>query len=299
MRNAIETINNIINTNLYLYPLKYCLVDSTKHPYKIDNTLAKPNNENDFVELEELLQNDKLETYAGVGISVQASKICAIDVDHCFSIPFDTNSEDERAKDIINRFKDIAYIEFSFSGTGLRVLFKEDLVDDYSIKFYIKNESKGIEYYQPAKSYRYVTITGRSIYNNELKFYNGSREILFKFLQDYMLKPKKENKEIKTTSTETRTLEQLMEVVKYYYFKDMIFQKNWFDKAPGSGKNESERDFALICFIFSNITQDKCLIKEIFEKSPFYNSKDYKHKNKWKYGEFRYYNYLYDKIKGI
>lgn len=296
MSNAIDTINNIINTNLYLYQLKYCLVDKTKHPYKIDNTLAKPNDENDFVELDDLLRNDKLDYYSGVGISVQASKICAIDVDRCFSIAFDKNSGDERAKDIIERFKEIAYIEFSFSGTGLRVLFKEDVIDNYSIKYYIKNESKGIEYYQPTKSYRYVTITGRYIYNNKIQYYKKTNEVLIKFLNDYMLRPIKEKKEIKTNFIETRTLEQLMEIVKYYWFKDTIFQKNWFDKAPGSGKNESERDFALISFIFENITQDKELLKQIFEKSPFYNSKDYKHKNKWSYGNFRYYNYLYDII---
>lgn len=297
MKNAIETINNIVNTKLYLYPLKYCLVDSMKHPYKIDNTLARPNNEDDFVDFDMLLQNDKLEYYSGVGISIQASKICAIDVDHCFKIPFDIDSGDDRAKDIIERFQNIAYIEFSFSGTGLRVLFKENIIKDYSTKYYIKNESKGVEYYQPTKSYRYVTITGRAICDNEIKK-NDSNTILFNFLEDYMLRPKKSNKELKTTKIELRTIDEIMETVKYYLFKDSIFQQNWFEKAPGSGKNESERDFALISFIFENITQDKNIIKEIFEKSPFYNSKDNKHKYKWKYGEFRYYNYLYDIISG-
>ncbi len=296
MKNAIETINNIILSNLYLYPLKYCLVNESKHPYKVDNTLAKPNTESDFVDLDKLLENNNLGNYAGVGISIQASNICAIDVDHCFKEPFSIESGDERAKDIINRFKNVAYIEFSFSGTGLRVLFKEDVIKDYSTNFYIKNESNGIEYYQPANSFRYVTITGRYIFNNIIKKYEESGEILNKFLNDYMIRPKREEREVKTSKVETRPIEYLIKLVKYYWFKDSLFQHNWFEKAPGSGKNESERDFALISFIFENITQDKNLIKEIFEMSPFFKSKDYKHQKKWNNSNFRYFNYLYDVI---
>lgn len=297
MKNAIHTLNNILETKLYLYDLRYCLVDQNKRPYKIDNTLARPNKVEDFVDLDSLFQNDKLDTYAGIGISIQASNICAIDVDHCFSIPFNISSSDERAKDIINRFKNIAYIEFSFSGTGLRVLFKENIIDNYSNLYYIKNETVGIEYYQPTKSFRYVTVTGSSIYNNEIKTYDGSKSILIDFLNKYMLKPIKQQRNVKTNKIETRSLEQLLKLVKYHYLKDGIFQNLWFDNAPGSGKNESERDYHLMIYLFENITQDKKLIKEIFESSPFFKSKDRKHMYKWNYQNFRYFEYLYKMIQ--
>ena len=122
MTNALDTLLRIAeNENLVNSNLKYCLVTEKKLPYKLDNTPAKINNTNDFVDFKELL-NGELEKYAGIGISIQASKVCAIDVDKCFSIPFDISTGDERAKDIIDRFKKYAYIEFSFSGKGLRVI---------------------------------------------------------------------------------------------------------------------------------------------------------------------------------
>ena len=76
------------------------------------------------------------------------------------------------------------------------------------------------------------------------------------------------------------------------------FQDNWFDKAPGSGSNESERDFFLLKFIFENISNDKNKSKELFEQSPFFKSKDRKHKYKWERSDNRYFNYLYNVISG-
>ena len=84
----IDTLNNIINaSNMSLLQLKYCLVSKDELPYKIDSSLVKPNKEEDFVNIEELINasSNIKEDYKGVGISIQASKICAIDVDHCFN----------------------------------------------------------------------------------------------------------------------------------------------------------------------------------------------------------------------
>ena len=208
-----------------------------------------------------------------------------------------SHSGDERVENILNLFKDFAYCEFSFSGTGCRILFKANIIENYSNKYYIKNESNGIEYYQPTKSYRYVTVTGKYLYNNpikEIKDYNIGNN----FLDTYMIKPIKKQYQTFTEVKETRTVEELMKKVRYYYFKDGLFQGLWFDKAPGSGSNESERDYHLVAYLYEKVTQDKDKLKEIFEQSPFFKSKDWKHVNKWKNQEGRYYNYLYDVIKG-
>lgn len=292
----LDTIEKVANTQLIKADLKYCLVDNSKHPFKIDGLPARPNNVDDFVTFEELLESDKLSEFAGIGISVQASNICAIDVDHCFEIPNDITSADERAKDCLTLFKNIGYCEFSFSGTGLRILFKHPIIDDYALKYYIKNEKYKIEYYQPNKSFRYVTITGNVIYDNSIDNQNNFDDILYTFLNKYMER-QFTNHSVYTDEIETKTYEELMQIVKRQYKKDMTFQNLWFTKAPGSGKDESERDYHLVAYLFEHITQNKSLIKQIFETSEFFKTKDFKHICKWNNQNFRYFNYLYDNIR--
>lgn len=295
--NALDTINNIINnTYLPLADLKYCLVNKNKIPFKINGENAKPNNINDFVAIDTLLNCNNLEDYSGVGISIQASNISAIDVDKCFKIPFDINSADDRALDIIQRFFDYAYIEFSFSGKGLRVLFKQEIIENYSKTFYIKNESNGVEFYQPSQSYRYVTITGRVINNKEINTNKDFSHIILKFLNDYMKRPVKNKKDIKVIENDNRTIEQILKKVKSKLLTDFIFQEHWFSKAPGSGSNESEIDYFILSYLFENVVQDKEKLRIVFENSPYFKSKDKKHLNKWMYNDYRYYNYIYERL---
>lgn len=292
---AVDTLVDLTNTHLYESNLKYCLINEKKRPFKIDGTPARPNAVEDFVDFESLLQCEDLRPYAGIGISIQASNVCAIDVDHCFSSKFDVSSADDRAKDILNRFKDIAYCEFSFSGTGLRVIFRHSILDKYSETWYIKNESNQIEYYQPSNSFRYVTVTGKTIHNNVVRVIDTN--VLIGFLNDFMQRPFRKQYDVDTEEVETRTIEQLKKKVKFLYLTDSQFQNLWFGIAPGSGKNESELDYQLIAFLFERITQDKQILKELFESSPYFKSKDFKHINKWKNQDFRYYNYVYNRIK--
>lgn len=294
----VNTLLNILQTNNQdLLDLKYCLVDINKLPYTIQGVLARSNHSEDFVNFNQLvdaMDNPDVDSYKGVGASIQASNICAIDVDHCFKEPFDINSGDERAKELIEMFKTKTYIEFSFSGTGLRILFKSNIIDNYSDKYYIKNKNNSIEFYQPSNSYRYVTITGRYIYNNEIG--SLSDEFLFIFLNKYMKKPVRIKTVITTYEVETRSYDELMKKVKCKILKDYHFQDLWFTKAPGSGKDESERDFHLMSYLYENITRDQDLIKQIFESSDFFKTKDWKHVNKWKNQNHRYFHYLYDII---
>ena len=295
MSNALDTLLKIAeNENLINSNLKYCLVTEKKLPYKLDNTPAKINNINDFVNFEELL-NGELEKYAGIGISIQASKVCAIDVDKCFSIPFDISSGDKRANDIINRFKKYAYIEFSLSGKGLRVIFRQNYNFDNK-KYYIKNESNSIEYYQPEKSYRYVTITGMTIINNPINSTYNFENVIEQFLNDYMLRPIKNIvREINEVDNNV-SIDILRRRLRRKLLLDNKFQDVWFSKAPGSGADESERDYYLLSCLYETITQNKENLRILFEESPFFKSKDYKHMNKWTNQDHRYFNYLYDRI---
>lgn len=295
---ALETMFKLLSTSLIEVDCKYCLVAKDKVPYKLDGTKASPNLDTDFVSFEEIANSESLNDFAGIGISVKASKLCAIDVDHCFKIPNDFSSIDDRGRDIFNMFKNLAYIEYSFSGTGLRILFKTDMISDYEKLYYIKNSKTEIEYYQPINKARYVTITGSTLANNKIEYNSGILSTLKVFLDKYMIRPKKAPK---TQNNELldgpKTFEACMIEVKKRYFKDPNFQENWFKKAPGSGHDESERDFYLLSYIFTNITRDKALVKQIFEESPFFKSKDKKHVYKWNYNDFRYFEYLWDHIQ--
>ena len=291
--NSIDAIERLIETKLVNYDLKYCLVTENKLPKKINGDMVKPNNSDDFVSLSKLLKCNNLNDYAGIGISIQASNICAIDIDHCFTIPNDISSGDNRAKDILEMFKN-TYCEFSFSGTGLRILFLGDTLNDLTEKYYIKNSKTQCEYYQPLNSYRYVTITGNCIYNNNVE--KVDMNIIRSFLDKYMLKPIRYKKKV-ISNYSNLSEEKLFKKVKILYLNDSRFQDLWFGKAPGSGKNESELDYELLARLYENITDDENILLKIFESSPYFKSKDFKHMRKWENQDKRYYYYIYEQIK--
>lgn len=294
--NALDAISRLANTSIPFANFRWCFVDESKQPYCVDGTPARTNAMEDFVEFESLLSCKKIERFAGVGISIQASNVCAIDVDDCFATANDINSADERAKLFVERFKSLAYCEFSFSGRGLRILFRQPLIDDYSSKYYIKNKTHKIEFYQPSKSFRYVTLTGNAIADNVVDN-NETAETCLEMLDMFMARNVKTKSETVTQAIETRSLDELMKLIRIHQFRNTRFQSIWFSKAPGSGRDESERDYFLLAYIFENITQDKELMRQIFESSEFFKSKDSKHAYKWTYNNHRYYEYLYDTIK--
>lgn len=113
---AIDTIESIVNCELVNYDFRYCFVNRSKIPYRPDGFEARTDVIDDFVELNELLDSPMLtrKRIVGVGISIQASKVCAVDVDDCFSEPFVFESIDQRGKDVLELFEDVAYCEFSF-----------------------------------------------------------------------------------------------------------------------------------------------------------------------------------------
>lgn len=300
---AIDILSRILkDDNLKYYPFRYCLVDSNKIPYNLVDERAKPNDPRDFSDIGDVLMKENLYDYIGLGISVKESNICAIDVDKCFKIPNDVKSADERAIEIINLFKDYAYIEFSFSGTGLRIIFSMDLnIENYLSKYYVKNEKTQIEFYQPTGSARYVTITGNCLFSNPIKQENNNKalqETILTFLNKYMCRQQITRSEPKTSENEDLDLNTLKQKVKYYYLKNSSFQNKWFSTPSGSNGNESETDFAILTFLYNFVTRDKEKIKLLFESSPYFKKKDNKHIYKWEAMNNRYYNYLYSRING-
>lgn len=298
---AIDTIERIINSQLINIDLKYCLVDEHKLPHKLDGSLAKTTIMNDFVSFESLLSCENLDNYAGLGISIQASNVSGVDIDKCVSTPFDASTISDDAKKIIDIFKSWAYIEFSFSGTGIRILFRQPIIKEYREKYYIKNSKRQIEFYQPAEgkdlSNRFLTITGMTLYNNALLSVDSHSSDIIYFLDTYM---KRQVQLQKITASiyenDNRSLEALLRNVKLKMLSNGDLMNLWFTPAPGSGKDESERDYRLLKLLYKHITKDKDKLKEVFESSPFFKSKDDKHLQKWTKLNYRYFNYLYDNI---
>jgi primase-polymerase (primpol)-like protein len=297
---ALDSLFNITNNEkLFNTSFKYCLVDESKHPFTIDEKIARPNHAEDFVNIVDLLNvNVKvLDKYKGLGVSIQASGVCAIDIDHCVNKQFDVNGISPLAKQIISLFEKFAYVEFSFSGSGIRIFFQADKIDDYESYYYTKNSKIGVEYYYPEGSARYVTITGRTIINNNpTNDKSIGNQQLHLFLELYMKRRYVLSKQ-QTTIADNRSMDDLMKVVKLKYLTDHNFQDLWFTQAPGSGHDESERDYHLVAYLYENITQDKNKLKEIFEQSPFFKSKDWKHMNKWNKQDFRYFNYVFERVQ--
>ncbi len=285
-----DTLFQIAGTPLLSFPLQFCLVAKDKKPFKVDGTLAKPNCVDDFVNFEKLLECDKLDDFAGIGISIQASKICAIDIDHCFSEPFNKDTIDERGKEIFDLFKLKTYCEFSFSGTGMRILFTTKTLENYSDLYYTKNEKFSIEFYRPDGSARYVTVTGKTLANNNIDFVDC--ETVLKFLNSYMIKPVRKIIKSKVIEEEKSFEECKRQVIQLYY-NNHRFQDLWFAQAPGSGKNESEMDFEILCFLYECITTSYDNLKSLFELSPYFKSKDFKHRQKWEAQDNRYLKYIY------
>ena len=91
-------------------------------------------------------------------------------------------------------------------------------------------------------------------------------------------------------------------VVRTWLLRDYNFQKLWFDRREWligknyKGTGESEHDFALLQYIYTNITQDREMCKNIFEKSKYFKTKDAKHVQKWFYQDCRYFYFIFKQL---
>lgn len=285
--NSKDFINNILRTDLKAHPFKWCFVGDKKIPLQKNGLPLSTNNQEHFINFNELMTCSR--TFKGVGFSVNFSNITAIDVDKCFAEPFNISSINEIGAKMLIMFNN-HYCEFSYSGTGLRIIFFNDnKIDNYTNTYYIKNQKLQLEMYMQDFKARYVTITGCYIFNEPIKQINN--DLLFEFLNTYMLKPILPKKEVKH---EDKDYEQCKkELKKHLIANDKLITK-WTDNALGSFRGESERDFYLILYIYEHITTDPLIIKTLIEQSPYWISKDKKHKHKWE--KTNYFNNTYLKV---
>ena len=207
--------------------------------------------------------NSKNEMTGGLGLGI-FNGYSAIDIDNCRD--FETGKLNDIAEDVIDFCS--SYTEISPSGTGVRIILKTDTVIDKEY-FYINNRKNGLEIYISDNTNKFVTITGNTIYPNDITKVN-----LQYVLDKYM---KKKDKPV-VTDIENLKLDQRL---KKPLQKDKKLIKLWNTVAPGSGSNESEIDLALCNKLAFYLDGDKEQTNKMFIISPYFMSKDDAHRNKW------------------
>lgn len=238
------------------------LTPKGKEPFNLSTGQhAKSNDESTFSSYPILLNNihkylmfdENGKQLGGVGLGIFRG-YSAIDIDHCVD---EEGNISEMAKDIIDFCK--SYTEYSPSKTGIRIIFKTQVKIDKE-QYYINNHNNGLEIYISDNTNKFVSITGNKLSGDII----NEIDITY-ILNKYMSKKGQFN---------------IDKVLK----KDEKFAFLWNKKAPGSHADESETDMALACKLSYYLHNDEVLMKDFFEKSPYFKSKDEEHIRKWNNG---------------
>lgn len=252
----------------------------TTHRSKIPT--VKIDNLNNFVSYEEaklLIQKDPT---LGLGIGMWGY-LCGIDIDHCI----EDNHILPEAQAIINLFPE-AYIEKSFSGTGLHFLFLSqeqypNRKDSYYIKLgkkHMKEQSlpfHGLEFYQGLQDHRYLTLT-EDVIQSPTHRTDVSGEKIQQFLDTYFKRPPAPTNSITVSSTDEEDMAWWCWAKKRR--PERLFQLA--SQLPtGSGGTESEDDLSFMIELAFWTNKNPHLMCQAFESSYYYKHKDAKHIRKW------------------
>jgi len=251
------------------------LKERGKIPYNLaSGSLAKSNDKSTFhpwsvvlKKLNEYIVYDKDgKSKGGIGLGI-FNGYSAIDIDHCI----DENGElSDLALDIIDYCS--TYTEISPSGKGIRMIFKTNTPLDKNY-YYINNQKIGLEIYLSDQTHKFVTITGDVKYNANIA------EIDISYILDKYMK--KNNPTIQSDDYIDNDTGEVIDFNPEKYFNDIKFKELWHATAPGSGANENELDLALCNKLAYYLKGNYQAINKVFMQTPYYNSKDTKHRKKW------------------
>lgn len=219
----------------------------------------------------------------GLGIGLFGN-LCGIDIDHALR---EDGTLSQTAQDIINYF-DGAYMEYSYSGQGIHILFFCAQQKKYQ-KYYVKLGEKqlqtkgildigGLELYQGRIDNRYLTLTGNIIPQSRTNNYTVSPQRLTEFLDKYFKRPT-----LLTTPLPSECNDE--EDQAWWNWAKTRRPERLFQLASqtptGSGGTESEDDLALCQELSFWCNKNPHLVRQVFESSYYYKHKDDKHKIKW------------------
>lgn len=221
----------------------------------------------------------------GLGIGLFGN-LCGIDIDHAVN---EDGSLSQTAKDIIDYF-DGAYMEYSYSGKGVHILFfcaQQRKYQKYYTKMGVKQltakgitDIEGLEFYQGRVDNRYLTLTGNIIPQRNKNNYSVTPQKITAFLDKYFIIPVQPKSH--PTSTSSNTKEDLAWArFGLYTLKDEKFKEAFDKPATGYGGTESEDDLTLACRAAFWTNNNPEAIRIVFEASPHYKTKDADHLKKW------------------
>lgn len=221
----------------------------------------------------------------GLGIGLFGN-LCGIDIDHAVQAD---GTLSPTAQDIIDYF-DGAYMEYSYSGKGVHILFFTTQQRKYQ-KYYTKmgvkqltqkgiTDIEGLEFYQGRVDNRYLTLTGNIIPQRTKNNYTVSPQKITAFLDKYFIIPVQPKPQSTTTSSNTKE-DLAWARFGLYTLKDEKFKEAFDKPATGYGGTESEDDLALACRAAFWTNNNPEAIRIVFEASPHYKTKDSDHLKKW------------------
>jgi replicative DNA helicase len=255
----------------------YYLKDSDSYRKKEDY-YSKSNDKTRFNHLDKVLPLTSSKYGIGFGIF---DTFGAIDLDHCLNEEGKI-IQDDFSKIVIDIVKSLnTYTEKSPSGTGLHLYFKIKGMklnpEEFSKKYYTnrrlnKETNQGLEIYLSGMTKKYLTITGEKL--GEHNFREISFEELEPILEKYMRRYTS-----KTTTTSSRVTNQ-GDFLKIGLEKDSLLI-DLYNDTTHSG-NESEEDMRLLSKLAYYCNKDSQAIRQAFESSPYFMTKDEEHLQKWK-----------------
>ena len=218
----------------------------------------------------------------GLGIGLFGN-LCGIDIDHCI----DNGVISSAAQEILDYF-DGGYVEKSFSGTGIHLLFFCKEQHKYQ-KYYTKMNEKhlldkgitgigGLELYQGRIDNRYLTLTGNAI-SAKSNNYTVSPKKLISFLDKYFVRPPAP---VVTHAAFTSSDAEDVAWFNWARHKKPDRLMELASKTPtGSGGTESEDDLIFMSELAFWCNKNPLVMRKAFESSYYYRHKDDYHIRKW------------------
>ena len=254
----------------------YYLKESEAYRKK-EEYFGASNQEDKFNHLDKVLPLTSSKYGIGFGIF---DTFGAIDLDHCLNEEGKLLLDDfsKCVKEIVTSLK--TYTEKSPSGTGLHLYFKIKGMkmnpEEFSKKYYTnrrlnKETNQGLEIYLSGMTKKYLTITGEKL--GEHNFREISFEELEPILEKYM-------KRFSSVNTTTNLVTNQQDSLKIGLEKDSLLIDLYNDTSHSG--NESEEDMRLLSKLAYYCNKDSQAIRQAFETSPFYMTKDEEHLQKWK-----------------
>ena len=254
----------------------YYLKDSLSYRVKEDYFGAS-NQKDKFNHLDKVLPLTSSKYGIGFGIF---DTFGAIDLDHWLNDEGKLLLDDfsKIVSDIVKSLN--TYTEKSPSGTGLHLYFKIKGMkmnpEEFSKKYYTnrrinKETNQGIEVYLSGMTKKYLTITGDKLGQKDF------REITFEELEPILEKYMKRFSSVKTNNPSIVTNQG--DFLKIGLEKDNLLN-DLFNDTSHNG-NESEEDMRLLTKLSYYCNKDSQAIREAFESSPYFRTKDEEHLQKW------------------